>query len=63
MPLVMLQKHGYEAVVYLQVQSPLGSFETSLVMAKFKVIPLKKVCLPRLELLGFLLVARLLRFV
>ena len=54
---------GYGAAVYLCVRSPDGEFTSSLVTSKAKVAPLKKVTLPRLELLGSLLAARLLRFV
>ena len=54
---------GYGAAVYLCVQSPDGEIESSLVTSKSKVAPLKRVTLPRLELLGSLLAARLLRFV
>jgi hypothetical protein len=54
---------GYGAVVYLRVPQSDGTFTASLVVAKARVAPLKKVSLPRLELLGSLLAARLLRFV
>jgi hypothetical protein len=54
---------GYGAVVYLCVHSPSGEFSSSLVISKAKVAPLKRVTLPRLELLGSLLAARLLKFV
>ena len=54
---------GYGACVYLRLSRGDGSFENSLVISKAKVAPLKKVTLPRLELLGSLLCARLLRFV
>jgi len=54
---------GYGAVVYLCVRLPDGEFSSSLVMSKAKVAPLKRLTLPRLELLGGLLAARLLRFV
>ena len=54
---------GYGACVYLVAQLGNGSSVSSLVMSKSKVAPLKKVTLPRLELLGSLLCARLIVFV
>ena len=57
-------KKGYGAVVYCRVPGGGGnSYQISLVMAKGKVAPLKSVTLPRLELLGALLCARLATFV
>ena len=54
---------GYGAVVYLRFCHPDGTFSTAFVTSKARVAPLKKVTLPRLELLGSLLAARLLNFV
>ena len=54
---------GYGAVVYCRVPSSDGGYQVSLVMSKGKVSPLKKITLPRLELLGALLCARLVAFV
>ena len=54
---------GYGACVYLAVRFNDGSMTSSLVISKARVAPLKKVTLPRLELLGALLCARLLTFV
>ena len=54
---------GYGAVVYLRAALEDGSFAVSLVMAKGRVAPLKRVTLPRLELMGSLMAARLLIFV
>ncbi len=54
---------GYGAVVYCRVPCVEGGFQVSLVMSKGKVAPLKKITLPRLELLGALLCARLVTFV
>lgn len=56
-------ERGYGAVVYLRVQHLDGKYTASLVVSKSRVAPLKKVTLPRLELLGSLLAARLLNFV
>ena len=50
---------GYGAAVYLRTSQADGSSEVTLVMAKARLAPLKKVTLPRLELLGSLLAARL----
>ena len=50
---------GYGAAVYLRTARSDGSGEVSLVMAKSRLAPLKRVTLPRLELLGSLLAARL----
>ena len=54
---------GYGACVYLRAEMTEGSYVSSLVMAKSKVTPLKQMILPRLELFGSLLCARLVRFV
>ena len=53
---------GYGAVVYLRVQ--IGSeYHVAFVAARSRVAPLKKVSLPRLELLGSLMCARLVDYV
>ena len=54
---------GYGSCVYLKAQMSNGDFVSSLVIAKARVAPLKCQTLPRLELLGCLLCARLLKFV
>ena len=54
---------GYGAAVYLRTPLPDGSFSVSLVLAKGRVAPVKRVSLPRLELLGGLLAARLVTYV
>ncbi|XP_066959101.1 uncharacterized protein [Macrobrachium rosenbergii] len=54
---------GYGACVYLRVTLQDGSFKASLVMSRGKVALIKKVSLPRSELLGAMLSARLLVFV
>ena len=54
---------GYGACVYIKAKLMDGSTVTSLVVAKSKVAPLKKVTLPRLEVLGAVLCARLTVFV
>lgn len=52
----------YGAVVYIRI--PHGSsFHVSFVTSRARVAPLKNITLPRLELLGALLAARLLVFV
>lgn len=53
---------GYGTVVYLRI--PVGNkYRMSFVMARSRVAPIKKVTLPRLELLGALLTARTVGFV
>ena len=54
---------AYGACVYLRAELCDNSIVSSLVMAKSKVAPLKQTTLPRLELLGCLLSARLVKFV
>ena len=54
---------GYGACVYLAVRFSDGSITSSLLISRARVAPLKKVTLPRLELLGPLLCARMLTFV
>ena len=51
-------ERGYGTVVYLRISND-DSFSSSLIMARARVAPVKKVTLPRLELLGALLAARL----
>ena len=53
---------AYGACVYLEKKGSDGH-ETSLVMSRARVSPLKSLSLPRLELLGALLCARLMEFV
>ena len=54
---------GYGACIYMRMPLKDGHFQVSLVMSRGKVAPIKKISLPRLELLGALLCARLLVFV
>ncbi|XP_066958114.1 uncharacterized protein [Macrobrachium rosenbergii] len=55
-------ERGYGACVYVRVPEK-GNFKVTLIAARGKVAPIKKVSLPRLELLGALLCARLVVFV
>ncbi|XP_066973185.1 uncharacterized protein [Macrobrachium rosenbergii] len=55
-------ERGYGACVYVRVPEE-GNFKVTLIAARGKVAPIKKVSLPRLELLGALLCARLVVFV
>lgn len=54
---------GYGSVVYLRVPKLHDEFYVSFVVSRTKVAPIKRVTLPRLELLGALLSARLIKFV
>ncbi|XP_026741350.1 uncharacterized protein LOC113503524 [Trichoplusia ni] len=52
-------KMAYAAVVYLRVVDKEGNVHISLVTAKTKVAPIKQVSIPRLELCGAVLLAKL----
>lgn len=52
-------EQGYAAVLYLQSTASSGEISVSLLLAKSRVAPLKKVSLPRLELCGAHLLASL----
>ena len=68
---VQFQLHGfgdasekaYGACVYVLKQNPQGEWESSLITSRAKVTPLKGMTLPRLELMGALLCARLMAYV
>ena len=51
---------AYAGVVYLKLLDSTNSVHSSLVMAKTKVAPIKRLSIPRLELCGALIVAKLL---
>ncbi|XP_054717305.1 uncharacterized protein LOC129226700 [Uloborus diversus] len=51
--------NAYGAVAYLRYQTSHDSFKTNFVLAKSRVAPLKKISLPRLELMGALIGARI----
>lgn len=50
---------SYGAVAYFRYQTSEGSYQTRLVMSKSRVAPIKKVTLPRLELMGAVIAARI----
>ena len=52
-------KQGYGAAVYLRTQNTFGEYEVRLMCAKSRVAPLKTITIPRLELCGSLILARL----
>ena len=56
-------EEAYAAVVYLRVQAPDNSIHVSFVMSKTRVAPLKRLTIPRLELCGALLLAKILSHV
>jgi hypothetical protein len=56
-------ERAFGACVYLRAQAQDGTWCVSLVLARGRVAPLKRVSLPRLELLGALFCARLLKVV
>ena len=69
MPLsTLMQLHGfcdasedaYAGVVYTRVQDGGGNIHISLVVSKTKVAPIKRLTIPRLELCGAQLLAKLL---
>ncbi|KRZ70324.1 hypothetical protein T10_9555 [Trichinella papuae] len=56
-------ERAYGTVVYLRVETSFGSARVSLAAAKTRVAPVKRLSLPRLELMGALTAARLIRYV
>lgn len=56
-------EHGYAAVIYLRGITANNEITVSLVCAKAKVSPLKRISIPRLELCGAVLLADLVQFV
>ena len=53
----------YTAVAYLRIVDIKDSVTTSLVIAKTKVAPIKRLTIPRLELCGAVFLARLISYV
>ena len=56
-------EQGYGACLYLRAPLPDGSFKVTFCMARARVSPIKRITLPRLELMGAVLCARLVDFV
>ncbi|KRY44482.1 hypothetical protein T03_15120, partial [Trichinella britovi] len=56
-------ERAYGAVVYLRVEPSSGPAWVRLAAAKTRVAPVKRLSLPRLELMGALIAARLVRYV
>ncbi len=54
-------KEAYAGVVYMRMTDHLSQHHISLVAAKTKVAPIKKLTIPRLELCGTLTVTRLIQ--
>lgn len=54
---------AYAAAVYLRTEQHDGTITTDLIMGKSRVAPLKRISIPRLELLAALIGARMTRFV
>ncbi|XP_054713685.1 uncharacterized protein LOC129223143 [Uloborus diversus] len=52
-------QRAYGAVIYLRCADPSGNFTTRLLCSKSRICPLKMLTIPRLELCGALLLARL----
>lgn len=52
---------AYAAVAYIRIKDGDGNYKTNMIAAKARVAPVKPVSLPRLELCGAVLLARLLK--
>lgn len=55
-------EQGYAAVVYLRISDSNNVIKTHILIAKSKVAPLKRISLPRLELCGAHLLAKLINY-
>ena len=56
-------ERAYGCCVYLRVRNPDGTWMCSLVLSRVRVAPVKRISLPRLELMGALLCSRMVVFV
>ncbi|XP_075211192.1 uncharacterized protein LOC142318507 [Lycorma delicatula] len=59
----MQLQDGYGACIYLRSVNTFGNISVKLLCSKSRVAPVKQISIPRLELCGALLMARLLNFV
>ncbi|ODM96042.1 hypothetical protein Ocin01_10639 [Orchesella cincta] len=59
-PWFLMPPSSYGAVIYLRTQQQKGNYHVCMIIAKTKVAPIKQSNLPRLKLLGAVLVAELL---
>ena len=59
----MVSWPDYAGVVYLCITDSSGTVHVSIVMSKTKVTSIKRITIPRLELLGAYLLANLLQYV
>ena len=56
-------EYAYAGVIYLRLTDSDGNFHISLIIAKMKVAPIKRLTIPRLELCGAHLLVQLLSHV
>lgn len=57
----MFEKNAYSAAVYLVTNNAEGSLQSNLLISKTKLAPIKTLSIPRLELLGALMLTRIIK--